>query len=239
MVYKYYKNQNFEDFACGRVIYGRAGFSNYPVKIAYEAFNRGLEYLGKKENITVYDPCCGSGYLLTVLGFLNPDAISRIVASDISEEAIALAKDNLSLLFEEGLLKRKRQIGEMFAKFNKQSHKDAIKSADLFLDIIRKRKLNPQIDCFTADVLDSSQFENSDFLVDIMITDVPYGNLVAWSEKDDPINRFLTNIIPVLHENSVLVISTDKNQKIRNERFYRLEKFSVGKRKISVLRPAG
>jgi len=235
LVYKYYKNQNFEDFACGRVIYGRAGFTNYPVKIAYEVFNRALEYTDKKDNITVYDPCCGGGYLLTVLGLLNPDEISRIIASDVSTEAVALAKENLSLLSEEGLMKRKQQIEEMLVKFNKQSHRDALKSVEVFYDIIKKRGHDPEITCFTADVLDSSQFEDRDFSADILITDVPYGDLVSWSEEDDSLNRFLTNIIPVLHENSILVISTDKSQKIKNECFHRLERFSIGKRLISIL----
>jgi tRNA G10 N-methylase Trm11 len=235
LVYKYYKNQNFEDFACGRVIFGRAGFTNYPVKIAYEMFNRALEYSERKENITVFDPCCGGGYLLTVLGFLNPDQISRIIASDVSADAVSLAENNLSLLSEVGLMKRKQQIEEMLVKFNKQSHREALKSVDVFHNIIKKRKRSPEITCFTADVLDSRQFEGRDFSADILITDVPYGDLVSWSEEDDSLNRFLTNIIPVLHDNSILVISTDKSQKIKNECFHRLERFSIGKRLISIL----
>ncbi|NMA83020.1 MAG: hypothetical protein GX962_04050 [Epulopiscium sp.] len=72
MFYKHYSNESFEDFASGRVIYSKAGFTNYPVKIANEAFRRAVEYSGKKDKFTIYDPCCGGGYLLTVLELLNP-----------------------------------------------------------------------------------------------------------------------------------------------------------------------
>lgn len=72
MDYKYCHNENFEDFASGRVIYGKAGFTNYPIRIANEAFRRAVGYLGKEDGLTIYDPCCSGGYLLTVLGLLNP-----------------------------------------------------------------------------------------------------------------------------------------------------------------------
>lgn len=127
MIYKYYKDEKFEDFACGRVIYGKAGFPNYPVRIAGEVFKRCLEYSDKKEGITIYDPCCGGGYILTVLGLLNPETIANIIGSDINNKAIALAKDNLSLLTVEGILKRKQQINDMITNYNKQSHKGHLK----------------------------------------------------------------------------------------------------------------
>jgi len=237
MIYKYYNNnENFEHFACGRVIHGKAGFTNYPVRIAGEVFKRCLEYSNKKDGITIYDPCCGGGYLLTVLGLLNPDIIKNIYGSDISNEAISLARENLSLLTFEGLLKRKQQINDLIAKLNKQSHKDALKSVEVFLNIIKNRKIPPQIHCFIADILDKKPLEEQDFKTDILITDVPYGNLVSWSgESDNAINQLLDNVIPVLHKNTILAISTDKGQKIKNDLFVRHEKLKIGKRVIYIL----
>lgn len=236
MFYKYYNDINFEDFACGRVIYGKAGFPNYPVRLAGEVYKRCLEYSVKKEGLTIYDPCCGGGYLLTVLGLLNPETIENIIASDISNKAISLAKDNLSLLTIEGLLKRKQQINGMITKFNKPSHKEALNSVEVFLKIIGNRRITPRIHCFTADVLDEKSLDNSNFKTDILITDVPYGNLVSWSdERDNAINKLLNNVFPVLHGNTILAISTDKGQKINSERFLRHEKLKQGKRVIYIL----
>lgn len=31
MFYKYYEKENFEDFACGRVIYNKSGVPNFPI----------------------------------------------------------------------------------------------------------------------------------------------------------------------------------------------------------------
>lgn len=237
MIYKYYNNDNFEDFACGRVLYSKAGMPNFPVKIAGEIFKRCLEYIKKKENITVYDPCCGGGYLLTVLGLLNPNIIENILGSDISKEAILLAQDNLSLLTIEGILKRKNQIDEMVINFNKQSHKDALLSAEVFLDIARKKHIKTKSNCFTADVLNPAEFEKLNFKTDILITDVPYGNLVSWNDdnENNAINILLDNIIPVIHTDSIIAISTDKSQKVKNEKFIRHDKLKIGKRVIYIL----
>ena len=243
LIYKYYSNNdNFEDFSCGRVLYNKAGIPNYPVKITGEIFKRCLEYLDKKEDITVYDPCCGGGYLLTVLGLLNPDIIGKIIGSDISQEVIVVAKDNLSLLTVDGILRRKNQINDMVINFDKQSHKDAFKSTEVFLDIAEHRAINPKIICFNADVLNKESFEKLNFKADIIITDVPYGNLVAWSdvdEKNNTIDRLLDNIIPILHKDTIIAISTDKSQKIRNEHFIRHNKFKIGKRVIYILQVKG
>lgn len=243
MIYKYYNNNdNFEDFACGRVIYSKSGITNYPVKISGEIFKKCLEYLKKKENITVYDPCCGGGYLLSILGLLNPNIIVKIIGSDICNESTSFAQDNLSLLTVEGILKRKHQINDMVIKFNKQSHKDALKSIEVFLGIIKNRKINPKISCFNADVLNPKSFEKLNFKADIIITDVPYGNLVSWSDADEnnnAIDRLLDNIIPVLDENTIIAISTDKSQKIRNQHFMRHTKFKIGKRIIYILQLNG
>lgn len=85
MNYKYFNDDNFEDFASGRVIYHKTGMPNFPVRLAGEIFFRCLQYTDKKD-ITLYDPCCGSSYMLTVLGLLNIQEIENIVASDISED---------------------------------------------------------------------------------------------------------------------------------------------------------
>jgi len=90
-----------------------------------------------------------------------------------------LAKDNLSLLFVEGVVRRKQQTYEMIKKFGKQSHKEAIKSTDVFLNIIRNREHCPQINYFVVDCFDKRVFRRISVKADIIITDVPYGKLAS------------------------------------------------------------
>jgi 23S rRNA G2445 N2-methylase RlmL len=235
--YKYYNQESFEDFASGRVILNRAGMTNFPVRLAGEIFKRCIEYTNKNSDITLYDPCCGSGYMLTVLGLLNPQTIGRIICSDVSCEAVSLAQTNLSLLSEQGLLKRKNKILDMIDEYNKQSHIAALSSIDRFIEIIKNRIAEPVLEYFVADALSSNMFKEVSFKADIVIADVPYGNQVAWSDEiDNTVNVLLDNIKPILHKDSVIAIITDKNQKVKNGRYKRFEKFKVGKRQIEILK---
>ena len=177
MEYKYSKDDNFEDFACGRVLYHRSGMPSFPVRLADEIFKRCMEYLGRQNDIVLFDPCCGGGYLVTVLGLLNPSAIKEFVCSDIDEDAVGLARSNLSLLTMDGLLRRRDQIFGMIESFNKQSHRDALESADRIIKIVQDRPFTPEIKCLMADALDKMSFCSEDFKADIVMADVPYGNL--------------------------------------------------------------
>ena len=51
------------------------------------------------------------------------------MASDISDNAIQLANENLSLLDKNGLKKRIRQINDLLSLHNKNSHIDALHGA--------------------------------------------------------------------------------------------------------------
>ena len=106
----------------------------------------------------------------------------------------------------------------------------------MFLKIIEGRRITPKIHCFNADVLDKTSLEKCNVKTDILITDVPYGNLVSWSDKNsNAINQLLNNVIPVLQKNAVLAISTCKSQKVENDNYIRHEKLKAGKRIIYIL----
>jgi len=238
MEYKYCENKNFEDFACGRVIYYKSGMTNFPVRLAQEIYGRCVSYLQKKDDICIYDPCCGGGYLLTVLGFLNMGSINMLIGSDISNEAVELAWHNLSLLTEEGLEKRIRQLDNYYSEFGKQSHKEAIDSAKRLMHIVKKYDKKPAISVFKGDILAKETLTAKDFKADIVITDVPYGNLVSWQGAgQDPINVLIENLMPILKPESVVAICSDKRQKMAVENFKRLERQRVGKRKFEILTP--
>jgi 23S rRNA (guanine2535-N1)-methyltransferase len=237
MIYKYYEKENFEDFACGRVIYNKAGLPNFPVKLGLEIFKRCLEYTKKSKGICLYDPCCGGGYLLTTIGLLNIGIIEKIIGSDINPESIELAHKNLSLMTAEGLEKRKMHIELMYEKFQKNSHSEALKSIEIFKKILDQGHGAPVSELFVADALGENSLKQHQFTADIVITDVPYGNMVNWEgNNENTINLLLDRLVKVLDNNSVVAVIYNRSQKINNNRYRRVEKFKAGKRIVEILK---
>jgi len=231
MDYKYFEAGNYEDFACGRVIVHRAGFPNFPVRLAGEIFMQCLEITGKDKAV-LYDPCCGGAYVLTVLGFLCGGHIEAIYASDISPEAVALARANLGLLTPQGLERRKEQLIGMREAYGKQSHLDAIESLDRLGKIVRPIPRT----IFQADMMDENALAGADFKAGIVFADVPYGNLAHWSREDPrALDRLLCAVRSVLADNALVALCSDKGQKTQGAGFKRVRKILVGKRKIELL----
>ena len=52
---------------------------------------------------TIYDPCCGAAYHLSVIAYLHWDSVCRVIGSDINEKAVQLAERNLGLLTPAGM----------------------------------------------------------------------------------------------------------------------------------------
>lgn len=233
MQYKYCGDENFEDLSSGRVIIHRSGTTNFPVRLSQEIYCRCLSYMKSRENLTVYDPCCGGGYLLTILGFLNPFKISQLIGSDIDENAVQLAGDNLTVLSAEGINKRKEHLLSLYEQHKKPSYAETIKSAERLSVLAEQRNINIRV--FTADAL-KYDYANSDFKADIIITDVPYGNLTSWQGDGFEMNALLDNLILCLKPDSVLAVCSDKSQKINNTNYKRLEKQLIGKRKFEILK---
>ncbi len=232
MEYKYCKSDNFEDYASGRVLYNGKGITNFPARLAGEIFGRCLEYTEKKHNISVYDCCCGGGYMLTVLGFMNADILSELTGSDISPYAVDIAQSNLELLKADGMDKRIGQIRELAGLYGKKSHKEAEQSA------IRLRKLiegkDIRINTFAANALNCPELDK---VPDIIITDVPYGELVSWEgATDGSVDRLLESLYGICGNHTIIGICMDKSQKNTSDKFKRLEKQQVGKRKFEILR---
>jgi hypothetical protein len=98
--------RNYGDLASGAVLYSAPGHPAFPVRLAWEMFQRGLAMLKTTEPVTIWDPCCGSGYLLTVLALQHRERVREVIASDIDADAVALARRNLALLTKRGLAAR-------------------------------------------------------------------------------------------------------------------------------------
>src|SRR5690606_14000899 len=119
-----------------------------------------------------YDPCCGTGYLLTILGFLHGNRIKSLYGSDNDIEAAKMASDNLHLLTNSGLQTRQNAIQQLVNRYQKTSHREALASINRLAEKIP----SPPIDLVTwqANALEQSAESES---VDVVICDVPYGEL--------------------------------------------------------------
>jgi len=103
MQYQYAKERlDYSDLSSGRVFYSLPGHPAFPVRLSSEIFQhcmaiRETAYKVSKPCV-LYDPCCGAGYSLSVLGYLHGEKIQQLIGSDVDEKAVAVAKQNLGLL---------------------------------------------------------------------------------------------------------------------------------------------
>lgn len=229
VIYKYGLNLNYEDYASGRVLYHGSGVPNFPVRLINEIYGRCVEYSNKEKDISVYDCCLGGGYSLTVLGFLNQKTISKIYGSDIDENMLALARKNLSLLSSNGLEERISELKALYKLHDKESHRLAIESAKRLEEALDR---NIEVKIFCGDVFKPIEI---DIIPDIIITDVPYGELVDWQGSDN-IDKMIESLCNISEGHTIIAIIMDKKQKISNDRLLRLEKNIVGKRKFEIYR---
>lgn len=232
MEYKYCEDENFEDLSSGRVIYGTSGAPNFPVRLGNEIYRRCTALFPGKESFTVYDPCCGGGYLLAVLGFCNHN-IGRIMASDVSDRMVSVAAKNLALLTLQGLDGRERELTDLIRQYGKSSHLEAVES----LRRLRNRLVrNVESTVFTADCTQALPLAGAP---DIIITDVPYGNLVAWeSGERDSLQAMYRQLAMAAHSDTVLAVIMDKRQRYQGDSWNRLERQVIGKRKFEIYRLA-
>ncbi len=240
MPYRYATERaNYEDFASGRVLYNHPGMTAFPVRLAaelYECARATLTAMGVNPPFSLYDPCCGGGYLLTTLGFLYHGEVASIIASDIDGEAVQLAKKNLSLLTSEGLNQRMGELQRLVSEYGKPSHTEALDSAQRLMALVIDRRRSIEVDCFQADALNPGGAKHN-VQPNMVITDLPYGDLVHWSsEAPDAARGLLNGLLPILDPKSVVLIVADKAQAVKHPDYTRLEQFQVGKRRITMLR---
>lgn len=229
MEYKYCKNNNYEDFSSGRVLYGAKGIPNFPVRLLHEIYGYSKSYLEKKEDIVIYDPCCGAAYAHTVLGFFYNSEIKKIYGSDIDASMILYAKKNTRLLTKTGLKKRKEEIQLLYKKYAKNSHLQALDSCEKLENMLEKEV---QVEIFKADCTKALP----QIFPDIIITDVPYGNLVEWNKSQSiSIDNMLEELWMISHEKTILAVCMDKSQKINSDKWKRLKKRNIGKRRFEIL----
>jgi 23S rRNA (guanine2535-N1)-methyltransferase len=242
MVYRFARErEDYSDYASGRVFYGAPGRPVFPVRLGREIFQRCRAIGGWGRPVVLYDPCCGSGYLLSTLAYLHGEAIAEVIGSDVDEGALAVAERNLSLLTLAGLDRRMAAIREMAAAYGKGSHEEALVSAEKFREQLLKRKRPMGTGLFVAEATDGERIYGMiGRRVEMVIADVPYGWRSGWQGKAagegmTPVQGMLEGVRPVLVAGAVVAVAADKGQKIQHEAYRRVERFQVGKRQVVLL----
>ncbi|MBA3954975.1 hypothetical protein H0X48_06675 [Candidatus Dependentiae bacterium] len=234
------KKINYEDYSSGRVLYGAPGATSFPVRLSNEIFEWCDTYFISKNQRTpyrIYDPLCGTAYSLTVLGFLYGSKIKAIFASDRDKTMVEFARKNLSLLTLTGLENRTQELRNFIDEYDKDSHRDALKSA---LHLKNKIPKDITLQTFEYNILDATNLPPEITKINLVFADVPYGALTQWhgtQEGNNPIQLLLNNVKSCLDKYGLVVLAFNKKQAFTHDGYTRIKTFNKGLRKILILQP--
>ena len=235
---------NYADLASGNVFCSLPGQPAFPVRLASEIYQRCLEYRGKGSSpCTIFDPCCGAAYHLSVIAYLHWDSVCRVICSDINEKAVHLAERNLGLLTPAGMERRSREISTMVRLYDRRSHKEALESLTRMQEQVNQlNAVRPiQTRVFQANATDAAALREGlqDTFIDMVITDMPYNphSRGEQTQAADPAWAMLEALFSFLSQKSILVLASDKQQEISHEKYKRLERLQIGKRQVVFLEP--
>ncbi|NYH53114.1 tRNA G10 N-methylase Trm11 [Nocardiopsis arvandica] len=235
MSYRYaVERTDHSALASGHVLRSAPGFPGFPVRLASELFQRAMVHTGQ-ETVRLWDPCCGSGYLATVLGFLHRDHLSHVRASDVDADAVALAERNLRLLTAEGLVEREEELRRSALDFGRVTFVERAEAArDLAAGLAAMGGDLPS-ESAVADVFSLTEPVGAD----LVVTDVPYGEMTRWAGAvpgEDPMRGFLESLGRVLPERAVVVVTARTRRVTLPEGVRALERVKVGNRAAVLVR---
>jgi hypothetical protein len=232
--------RNYADLASGSVLHSAPGHPAFPVRLASEMFLRGLAALGPHEPVTVWDPCCGSGYLLTVLALLHRREINEVIVSDIDDDAVALARRNLALLTQAGLRARAADLGELVERYGKPSHQEAVRAAGRLARLLADSGGDVPSVAQVADAFDPAQLGAvlGGRTPQLVITDVPYGEQTEWHGANAAAGAagMVRAVASVLPADAVIVIAARGRRVPLGAEVRPFQKFKIGTRAVALLR---
>ncbi|MER5672891.1 rRNA methyltransferase [Pseudonocardia alni] len=168
--------------ALDAVLASAPGRPTLPVRLTVELAGRARAHLPADAPLTVWDPCCGAGVTLTVLGLLVP-GLARLVGTDADPEPLDLARRNLALLDPGGLTARAADLDALAARHDKPSYADAATAARTLVPAG-----TPAWSVAPADARDTaavrSALAGADRYgtgPDLVLADLPHGHRTTWA----------------------------------------------------------
>ncbi|MFV2195147.1 rRNA methyltransferase [Nocardiopsis sp. LOL_012] len=220
--------------ASGQVLRSAPGFPGFPVRLASELLQRALAHVYEAP-VRLWDPCCGSGYLATVLGLLHRDALSHVRVSDVDADAVDLARRNLALLTASGLAEREAELRRSARDFGRVEFVERAEVAAGIAAGLAASGGDLPHESAVADVFSLREPVDSD----LVVTDVPYGELTRWSggvPEEDPVGGLLASLGRVLPGHAVVVVTARTRRVDLPEGVRALERVKVGNRSAALVR---
>lgn len=235
-------DQDYSDFATGRVLLATPGATGFPVRLASEIFLRALNLLPSsigRSKISIYDFCCGTGALITTLGLIYGNSIKALYGSDFDSVRLEVAERNVSLLRSAGLESRSAELRNLYSLYGKPSHSEALNSAERLVERLKNSERISVIPLFQQDILSKAYIPITP-CPDIIIADIPYGQQVQWNSSGDAElkqNEIFAGMDRVLssYSNSNTISCIVSRNKIASDAFThmsRVDRFKTGKRYI-------
>lgn len=162
--------------ALDAVLVSAPGRPTLPVRLTLEMFGRALSFAGP-DPVTLWDPCCGAGTTLAVLGLCRGPALSGLVGTDVDPSPLDLARRNLALLAPGGLDARADELEALAAQYDKPGYSEAAAAA---------RRLTAPPVPYELAVADVTEPAATAALVErhhprVVIADLPHGVQTRWS----------------------------------------------------------
>jgi tRNA G10 N-methylase Trm11 len=232
--------ENHEDLSAGGVLFSAPGFPAFPVRLASEMFQRAIAARPGGGPALVWDPCCGSAYLLTVLSFLHRNQIAGVIATDVDDEALQIARKNLDLLGADGLSLRSAELEERAERFDKASYARAAEAAERLGRRLAAEGGPMPHAVGRADVFDPEQLRRAldGQRPQVVITDVPYGEQTAWggAGADAGLAGMLRSVSSVLDDDAVIAVASRGRKVPSAETPPSIATFRVGTRAVALFR---
>ena len=222
--------------ALDAVLVSAPGRPTLPVRLTVELFGRARSHLARPDRVCVWDPCCGAGVTLTVLGLLA-GGITALTGTDADPAPLELARRTLGLLSAGGLDARAAELDALAARHGKPAYAGAAAHARALVPIGR-----PAWSVGVADALDRERTRAAlrDRAPDVVLADLPHGRQTSWAPADDGAptgpGAFLTAVGSVLDPGAV-VVAVDRGRTVPVPPGVRpLERLRVGHRAAVLLR---
>ncbi|GAA1671466.1 hypothetical protein GCM10009733_080940 [Nonomuraea maheshkhaliensis] len=235
---------NYEDLASGGVLHSAPGFPAFPVRLASEMFQSALALRGGGPAL-VWDPCCGGGYLLTVVTLLHRRLVTGVMASDFDPEAVRLAERNLGLLTATGLAARAAELDERAERYDKPAYAAAALAAGRLARGLAAEGGDVRGFARQADVFDPDALRDAlgGLRPGVVLTDVPYGEQTSWLGPGaagglGSLGSMVRALGRVLDDDAVIAVAV-RGRKVPTDGGPRPHAtYKIGTRTIALFRPA-